>query len=53
MSPDYIEQVKTFFAKENLENASRQELTQVLISEPSEWANWKGNKRNFRKPGTK
>lgn len=53
MSPDYIEQVKTFFAKENLESATKQELTQVLISDASEWANWKGNKRNFRKPGTK
>lgn len=53
MSPDYIKQVRTFFAKEKLESSSRQELTKVLTTEPSEWADWKGNKRNFRKPGTR
>lgn len=52
MSSEYIKQVKEFFGKRSPKVATEAELRKVLESDSPVWADWAGNKRNFRKPGS-
>lgn len=53
MSSDYVHQVKSYFAKTGASIILEDDFLSTLNAESADWANWAGNKNNFRKPGTK
>ena len=53
MSPRYIKQVRKYLTKSGAEPENRESLIRVLKATPRAWRSWRGNKENFRKPGTK
>lgn len=52
MSPAYSQQVQKFLRGSGARVVSEESLLQKLQAEPTTWKTWKGNKKNFRKPGT-
>jgi site-specific DNA-methyltransferase (adenine-specific) len=52
MSAEYAREVRAFFSKRGAEPASAEALEVAMRENPTAWAKWPGNLRNFRKPGT-
>lgn len=53
MSADYMRQVHSYLTQTGAVEVTETEFLDTLVAEPKTWAKWKGNKQNFRKPGTK
>lgn len=53
LSPKYFEQVVQYLLKKGCHVSEWQSLNDMLGVMPKEWKKWRGNKLNFRKPGTK
>lgn len=52
MSNKYFSQVEEFFGSKAAVECDEEDLLIALAQESPHWANWVGNKNNFRKPGT-
>lgn len=52
MSADYIRQVESYFHKREAVAIDRASLEERLKEESPHWIEWRGNRANFRKPGT-
>lgn len=48
----YIRQVERFLRKNGAKAIEKQQFAEALSKKSPYWKSWKGNKRNFRKPGT-
>ena len=53
MSDEYVEYVQGLIENEGLETVNWTNVESRLIKPSRYWRNWKGNRLNFRKPGTK
>lgn len=53
MSTDYVDEIRTFMKKSGATASDKEAFLGVLGVESPHWASWRGNKANFRKPGTK
>ena len=53
MSPTYIEQVKSYLLETGAHVISEDTFLDVISKDSPRWKTWKGNKSNFRKPGTR
>lgn len=52
MSDDYVRQVRRYLGKLDAEAVTEEAVRNALMREPEAWAEWVGNKANFRKPGS-
>lgn len=52
LSPQYFQNAIKLFLKKHCNFIEWQSLNDTIISTPKEWKKWRGNKANFRKPGT-
>lgn len=53
MSADYMRQVHEYLVSTGATEINELEFESMLATEPKMWSKWKGNKKNFRKPGSK
>lgn len=53
MSAKYISEVQEFFTKTGATPIEEPTFFETLRQDSPHWKSWKGNKANFRKPGTK
>jgi site-specific DNA-methyltransferase (adenine-specific) len=52
MSSEYINQVRKFLSRSGAEVSDRETVLKAISKSSSHWKKWRGNKANFRKPGT-
>ena len=52
MSSAYIKQVQQFLTTSGAKIVEKETVLNALKKTSSQWKKWKGNKANFRKPGT-
>jgi site-specific DNA-methyltransferase (adenine-specific) len=52
LGPQYINQLCPYLLKRGHVRTEWPKLLNALRKEPPQWASWKGNVKNFRKPGT-
>lgn len=53
MSPTYYQKVCEFFNRCGANPATEQQFINALNEDSPHWESWAGNKKNYRKPGTK
>lgn len=53
MSSRYIKDIRDFLARSGAEPSTETEFMRSLTRQSRQWASWRGNKANFRKPGTR
>jgi site-specific DNA-methyltransferase (adenine-specific) len=53
MSANYIKEIKGYLGRKNVTCISEPDYLKALARQSPHWSKWKGNKANFRKPGTK
>lgn len=53
MSTRYIDEVRKYLTQSGAESVDQDKVFHALKATPRSWKTWRGNKENYRKPGTK